>query len=62
MIVKVRDGNVQKALVQLKRKLQKNGRDRELARKASYMKPSEQRRADLRRSLKRVRKEASSGA
>jgi small subunit ribosomal protein S21 len=56
MIVQVRDGDVQTALKVLKRKLQKSGRDWELARKESYMKPSAQRRADHRRSLKRIRK------
>lgn len=61
MVVYVRNGNVQQALKVLKRKLQKNSREREIARKASFLKPAEQRRADHRRSLKRIRKEQNDG-
>jgi ribosomal protein S21 len=59
MTVKVRDGDAQQALRVLRRKLQKSGRDRELARMEAYTKPSAQRRADHRRSLKRSMKEES---
>jgi small subunit ribosomal protein S21 len=56
MVVFVKNGNVQRSLQQIKRKLRRSGRDRDLARKASFIKPSEQRRANHRRAVKRMRK------
>jgi ribosomal protein S21 len=61
MIVKVQNGNVQRALAQLKRKLQKSGRNAEMARQEAFMRPGEQRRAAHRRSMKRIRKEERNG-
>ena len=56
MEVQVRNNNVEKALRQLKRKIKKSGLLIELKERQYYQKPSEKKRLDKKRGIKRAQK------
>jgi small subunit ribosomal protein S21 len=58
MQVLVRDNNVDQAIRVLKKKLQREGVFREMKRRASYEKPSEQRAREKAEAVRRARKQA----
>ena len=57
MKVEVRNGNVDKAIRVLKKKIQKDGMMRELRQRQYYEKPTLKRQRKLKESLRRVAKE-----
>ena len=54
--VVVRNGNLEKAMRVLKKKVQREGITKEVKRRQFYVKPSEQRREAKRQGIKNVRK------
>ena len=60
MKIEVRNGNVEKALRVMKRKLKKEGIFQELKRRQHYQKPSEVKRETAKRRLINIKKEGSS--
>ena len=54
--VQVRNGNLEKALRVLKKKVQKSGLMRELKQRQYYMKPSEKKREAKKQGIKNVKK------
>jgi len=56
MKVTVRDNNIDQAIRQLKRKMQREGIQREMKQRQFYLKPSERRARDLAAAIRRTEK------
>jgi small subunit ribosomal protein S21 len=52
----VKDGNVEKAIRELKRKLQRDGLYTEMKRRSAYEKPSNKRKRKRREAIRRIKK------
>lgn len=52
----VKDGNIEKAIRELKRKLQRDGLYTEMKRRSAYEKPSNKRKRKQREAMRRVKK------
>ena len=58
MYVAVRNNNVEKSLIDLKKKIKKSGLLQEIKERQYYQKPSEKKRLAKKRGIARVKKEA----